>query len=397
MSQSKISAIMSNCRLRVSSQFLTMAVIWWVSVFCYIHRIRAEDAVPELNRLIADLPADGSVLELAQGTYTIGSTWTISRTGLTIRGAGMGKTVFVRSDSFRGLLINLNGEASTITDLTIDGNCPGVGQKTGAELALHQRNQVADMVEVKNFCHIGIAVPASGCRVTRCVITGLGNPAIPSVGIWHDAGKESTDAMITVDHNAVRNNGINGIYCTGGKIIVTNNQLFGNHCQTIPNGGGQIDIGSARTTNTDATITDNTVMNGGGVRAGGIELGGGKFFVARNTIRNHGIGGTGIARNAKTTMIDNIISNSGQYTVHPNRAGITAQAGATGFKLIGNRVFDDQPVKTQTWGIRIMPGCDQYEVRNNDVRGNLYPKGLLDESHARARAIAANVPPEANR
>ncbi len=133
------------------------------------------------------------------------------------------------------------------------------------------------------------------------------------------------------------------------------------------------------------------------MRAGGIELGGGTFFVAKNTIRNHGIGGTGIARNAKTTMINNVISNSGRNTTHPNRAGITAQAGATGFKLIGNRVFDDQPVKTQTWGIRIMGGCDQFEVRNNDVRGNVYGKGVLNESHARARTIDGNLPSEANR
>jgi len=347
--------------------------------------------------MVAELPDDASVLDLPQGTYLIGSTWTIPRAGITIRGAGIGKTVLVRSEGFRGFVVNMNGEGSTITSLTIDGNCPGPGQKTGPELALHGPKDIADGVEVKNFCHIGIAVFASECRVTRCVITGVGNPLIPSVGIWHDAGKQPTDSVITIDHNVVKDNGINGIYCTGGKITVTENQLYGNHCQTSPHGGGQMDIGNAFTTNTDAIITDNRVMNGGGMRAGGIELGGGKFFVARNTIRNHGIGGTGIAHNATGTMIDNIISNSGRNTAHANRAGLVVAAGATGFKIIGNRIFDDQPVKTQTWGILIGRGCDQFEVRNNDVRGNVNGRGLLDQSNARNRILAGNLPLEANR
>ncbi len=208
---------MLNYPLRVSRRFSLMAIISPIFVFAFAHQSRAEDATAELTQMIAELPADASVLELPEGTYTIGSTWNIPRGGITIRGAGMGKTVLVRSESFRGVLVNLNGEGSTIMGLTIDGKCPGVGQKTGAELALHQLNQIADMIEVKNFCHIGIAVPASGCRVTRCVVTGLGNPAIPSVGIWHDAGKEPTDATITIDHNVVKNNGINGIYCTWRK------------------------------------------------------------------------------------------------------------------------------------------------------------------------------------
>ena len=347
--------------------------------------------------MIAELPADASVLDLPEGKYTIGSTWVISRAVITIRGAGMGKTLLVRSDSFRGALIHMNGEGSTITNLTIDGNCPGPGHKTGGELGMHRPKQVAEMVEVKNFCHIGIGIGASECRVTRCVITGVRDPAIPSIGIWHDAGKEPTNAVITIDHNLVTNNGINGIYCTGGKIVISHNQLLRNHCQTIPSGGGQIDVGNVRTTNTNAVITDNTIVDGGGTRTAGIELGGGTFYVAANTIRNHAVCATGIAVNAKSTIIGNIISNSGQNTAHALRCGIVVQAGATGFQIDNNRIFDDQRVKTQTWGIQIKPGCDQFEVKNNDLRGNLYPKGLLNQSKAHNGVIAGNLPPDANR
>src|SRR5438094_6390301 len=173
---------MSNYLFHVSRRFLFMAVLCSVSVFTYIHRTRADDAVPELTQMIAELPADASVLDLPEGKYTIGSTWVISRAVITIRGAGMGKTLLVRSDSFRGALIHMNGEGSTITNLTIDGNCPGPGHKTGGELGMHRPKQVAEMVEVKNFCHIGIGIGASECRVTRCVITGVRDPAIPSIG-----------------------------------------------------------------------------------------------------------------------------------------------------------------------------------------------------------------------
>lgn len=379
------------------AQFVSTPVVCLIGLCWATGDIRAEDATPQFIRALAELPTDASVLELPQGTYTIGSTWVVTRPGITIRGAGIGKTILVRSSGFTGLLVSISAAGSTITGLTIDGNCSGQTQKTAAELMLHAPKGTAEMIEVKNFCHIGIAVPSSGCRVTQCVVTGTGDAAIPSVGIWHDAGQDSTNAVITIDHNLVKNNGINGIYCTGGKITIANNKLFGNHRQTVPNGGGQIDVGSVRTNNTEAVITDNIVADGGGMRTGGLELGSGRFYVARNTVRNHALAGIGLARSATGTIINNVVSNSGQNTAHPLRAGIVVGPGATGFKIIRNRVFDDRPTKTQTWGIHIKAGCDEYEVRDNDLRANIYAKGLLDESKARNRIVAENLPSEADR
>ena len=367
----------------------------------------ADDAVPELARTVSELSPDNSVVDIPEGVYTIGSTWVISRTGVSIRGAGPGKTILMRDPQFSGLLVKMDAKGSTISNLTLDGN------GTGTVIGLNGDRVAADTIEVKNFTHIGIAVPASGCRITNSVVTGFGSADVPSMGIWHDAGKLPTNSTITIDHNAIKNNGMCGIYCTGGEVVVTNNVINGNHIIANP-GGGQIDIGNAFTRNTVATVKNNTITDGGAPKAGGIELGGGKFTVIGNTIRNHGASGVGLGHNAIGAVIaDNTISNCGRNVAEANkpqnRAGIYIMYGAENVEITGNRCFDDQPNKTQTYGIILAPppvradprfaprAIEHVVVRSNDLRGNLHPEGLLNQSNARDRMISANLPAHANR
>jgi len=365
------------------------------------------DSVPALAQSVSELPADHPIFDLAEGVYTIASTWTISRTGVTIRGAGIGKTVLIRDAKFDGVMVKMDAENSTITDLTLDGN------GTATVISLNRPGAVADTIEVKNFGHIGIAAPASDCRISKCLVRGFADPAIQSMGIWHDAGRASTNATLTIDHNTIKNNGMCGVYCTGGKVTITNNHVSGNHIITSP-GGGQIDIGNAFTTNTVAVITGNTIVDGGSIKAGGMELGGGKFTVTNNVIRNHGLAGIGIGHNAIQAHISgNTISNSGQNIADNNkpqaRSGVYVGYGAANLEISGNRCFDDQPNKTQTWGIilvapptrpdaRFSPrAIEHIVVKDNDLRGNVHAEGLLDESRARDRTISGNRPVEANR
>jgi Right handed beta helix region len=363
----------------------------------------ASDSVPAILKSISELPADKSILELAEGNYSIGSTLRVSRPGITIRGAGIGKTVLTRDPAFTGSLVVVRAPNSSITNLTIDG------KGTTNMIYLAQPGDVADTVEVKGFTHIGIAVPPSGssCRVSNCLITG---PGTPSSGIWHDTGPTDTTSSLVIDHNVVTKS---GIYCTGGKITISNNQLSGNHCETR-GGGGQIDVGNAFTTNTVAIITGNTIVDGGGPQAGGIEMGGGDFTITNNTVRNHGLGGIGVGHNATRAKITgNVVSNSGHYIADKNRpqcrSGIYVLYGATNLEISGNRCFDDQPNKTQTWGI-ILTGLparpdprfpakttEHVTISNNDLRGNIHPEGLLDESGARDKIISGNLPAKANR
>jgi hypothetical protein len=368
----------------------------------------SDDTVASLNQALSDLPADSSVFEIPEGIYHIARTWTISRDHIMIRGAGIGKTVLIRQPGFTGHLISVYSEGSTITGLTIDGNGRGQTPKMGPELSLHRPRETAQAIEVKNFAHVGIAVYQPECRVTRCQITGLGGDT-DTMGVWYGAGT-STDSPIMIDHNTITGS---GIYCTGGIVTIADNRLSGNHC-TSSSGGGQIDIGNAFTTNTVATITGNTILSGGNIKSGGVDLGGGTFTVTNNTIRGQGTSGIGVGHNViKATITGNTISNCGRYFSEKNRpqvrSGIYVLYGAANIEISGNRIFDDQPTKTQTWGIILVPpparpdprflpkAMEHIIIKDNDLRGNVHGEGLLDESGARDRTISGNEPFQANR
>ena len=82
----------------------------------------AEDFVPALVQAVAELSSERKVLDLPEGAYTIASMWTITREGLTIRGAGIGKTVLRCDPKFTNIMVHIKGANTTITNLTLDGN-----------------------------------------------------------------------------------------------------------------------------------------------------------------------------------------------------------------------------------------------------------------------------------
>ncbi len=198
---SSISANRNPVRRRRWQSPATIAIIFAI-IFAVLSGIgchaSANDSVPELARAVSKLPVNSSVLDLPEGVYTIASTWAISRAGVTIRGAGAGKTILIRDPKFNGVMVKMDGANSTISNLTLDGN------GTATVISLNRPGSVADTIEVKNFDHIGIAVPSSDCRISKCLVSGFGNPAIQSIGIWHDAGRGPSDATITIDHNTIK-------------------------------------------------------------------------------------------------------------------------------------------------------------------------------------------------
>jgi hypothetical protein len=244
-------------------RFLTLPlVILSVALCTVISCAVAENSVPELARAMSELSADSSVVDIPEGVYAIGSTWVFSRPGVTIRGAGPRKTILMRDPQFAGVLVKMDAENSTISNLTLDGN------GTGTVISLNRGSVTADTI-VKNFTHIGIAVPPSGCPLTKSVVIGFGTADAPSICIWHDAGKLPTNSTIPIERSTIKNNGMCGIYCTGGEVVIGNNVISGNHITANP-GGGQIDIGNAFTRNTVATINANTIADGGGPKADGM-------------------------------------------------------------------------------------------------------------------------------
>lgn len=389
--------------------WMALIIVLAVSAFPGTTFAGNDKPMADLIRSLASLPDNNAVLEVPAGVYKVDGTWEITKPGLTIRGAGIGKTVFVKDADFTGPLVKMNADQSTITNLTLDGH--GMDSVIG----LKASGVVADTIEVKHFRHIGIAVPGTDCRVTNCAITGFGDPDIRSIGIWHDAGPGAANSSITIDHNVITENGINGVFCTGGRITISGNRFSGNHHQIEPVAGGQICVGNnGRAASTVAMITGNTVVDGGGMKTSGIETAGGSYTITNNTIRNHGMAGIVIGRNANRAVVSgNVISDCGQNVNDRNRpqvrAAIYVLYGAENVAITQNRCFDDQIHKTQTWGVLFVPPSprvhaqfpfrttDNIVITGNDLRGNIYPQGLLDQSGARDRTISGNQPAAANR
>jgi hypothetical protein len=129
--------------------------------------------------------------------------------------------------------------------------------------------------------------------------------------------------------------------------------------------------------------------------------------VTRNTIRNYDSGGIGGHNLIEATIAGNIISNCGRNVndrnAPQNRSGIYVGYGAANVLIAGNRCFDDQPNKTQTWGLILVPpprradprfaprATEHVVIKENDLRASLHSEGLLDQSGASDRMVSANL------
>lgn len=79
---------------------------------------------------------------------------------------------------------------------------------------------------------------------------------------------------------------------------------------------------------------------------------------------------TSAHRNKDGIISNNIIKNNDSDEGIKIWDNGTANAGALGIVVTGNRCFDDQGVPTQAYGITLQNQCDYIHVLNNDVRGN---------------------------
>ena len=161
------------------------------------------------------------------------------------------------------------------------------------------------------------------------------------------------------------------------------------------------------------SLQETPLLTGDGIKTGGLELGGGNFTVTNNTIRNHGSCRIGIGHNVIGARIaGNTISNCGRNLAERNRpqcrSGIYVGYGASNIVILRNRCFDDETNKTQTYGVILAPpsaradprfaakATEHVTIRDNDLRGNIHPEGLLDQSGARDKTVSGNLPRQAN-
>ena len=277
-----------------------------------------------------------------------------------------------------------------LSELAIDGNQPENSSFESEELSIARgaRDVLVRRVRIFNMNKIGIATEGTRVWILDSVIIGVGNrttsPA--AMGIW--AGPASRE--LTVSRCLIRNMRVNAIFVGGGRQnVISSNLLVGNHTQTSPVGGGQVDVTeNAR----DTLIIGNTVLAGGGSRTSGLELDASTgTMVVGNLVADQAIYGIILQSGSGFTVANNLIKNSG--TPATSTPAILVAAGVGGFTIIGNRAFDDRESKTQSWGLEIATGpSDFYTVVANDFRQNINDAGIRDGGIGRNKYLWGNLP-----
>ncbi len=340
---------------------------------------------PSLQACHNALPAAGGLMTLPPNSvFWLTGTLNITKNNVTLAGSGVGDSIIRRSPSLSsGHLITASGTGFRITGVTLDGD--GV-KNLAAEVALLGTGAVVDGIEVRNNAHIAIAVAASKAKITGSSLLGLGNADTGYMGIWFD---NSNVSDLIISDNVIKDQRLNGIFGSGRNVEIARNYLSGNHRQVYPTGGGQIAIKGVAT-NANISIVGNLVETGGGPVTSGLEIDGPGVSIVWNQIHGHGLFGIILQSGFGHEVVGNTVSNSG--TGFFPGPGIYVAAGISGFRILGNRVYDDQESKTQTWGIHVEIGSSaDYTIAGNDVRGNINTLGILDGGFGMNRQVYGNL------
>lgn len=329
--------------------------------------------------------AAGKMLYIPPGTYIVTSALRPA-SNTTIFGAGMGATTLKRTAVSTGFIINPANTASRIAirDLTVDGNYPTNAVNSNAEITANSCTDfLLDCVEVRAHNSIGINAAGTSVRIRNCVMRGPASATVgASFGIWLDAAS-SLDVLI--DGCDIQDYRLNAIYGGGIGLRIVNCYFAGNHRQTSV-GGGQIAWGPS--TLSGHLVQGNHFGAGGGTVTSGLEIDNvDDLIVADNFITSQGNYGIILQGGANVVLSGNTIKNS------VLGYGINVGPGVSQFRLVGNRCYDDQGVKTQAWGISIEAGAsDNYAIVGNDVRGNVNTAGLIDNGTGVNKQVEGNLP-----
>jgi parallel beta-helix repeat protein len=328
------------------------------------------------DMLVNSFPSVGGELYFPVGKYLFTSQCLISIPNVTVRGEGMGNTVILRGASLTGPMINFPEVNGRIENLTVDGN-GSLTTNTNKEIQFVKSGTEAHGVEVKNYRDRAIGVYDTA-QISNCVITGMADPAIPSMGIWM-APPTSSPAPgtpgvngVVITGNTIKDNGTVAIFACGRNVLINNNFIANNHRQVTPTGGGQIGVlsGLPLTPISNVVISGNVIDGtNGGQYTGGIEIDSGDVTVTGNTVTNNKASGIQIQANITNALVvGNTVRNNGTGL---NEGGITVRADIGNFQIIGNHVYDDQPVPTQSYGISVAAGsADNYVIAGNNTSGN---------------------------
>lgn len=337
--------------------------------------------------------AAGRVLYFPPGTYLMTSRLRPASYTHVI-GAGMGVSIIKRGAALTDELFLPESSAVGVhfSDLTVDGNAGVNTSNTGAELGVSHSISNTDCwferVEIKNFYGLGIGASGARHRIIECVITGLGTTSGSQYGVWF---ANAASSGVVVRGCTIRNCRQAAIYGGGTGFLIADNLISGNHVETSPTGGGQISWGDA---NGSGVVRGNRILAGGGDEATGIEVEGiyDGLIVEGNYIeeqQNWGIILQQVAGTGPIIVSNNVVKNCGTVGAVP---GIAVLAGISNFIITGNRCYDDQGTKTQTYGLKIDAGAsDNYAVYGNDFQGNL-TGAMSDGGTGTVKQVFGNLP-----
>lgn len=173
------------------------------------------------------------------------------------------------------------------------------------------------------------------------------------------------------------------------EIVVSNSIVAGN-------GGPGIVLNDVSNTALTFTITGNQIHDNSDI---GIKiLGGQRILIQGNHIYENDRDGIKLYTNSVSALINNVLIN-GNFIYNNGQAGLasandgvrleqTTAGSFDGVMIRNNRIFDDQGVKKQRYGVTISGTHTNTTIEGNDVRGN--NTGTINVATASTTCVVKN-------
>ncbi len=313
-----------------------------------------------------DNATSGDIITIATGTYT--ETLSITKSGITLQGAGVGQTILqgdvdctTSAGSIGGITLSQGISGTTIADLTVTGFDDGIQLLTGPIT----NTLIEDVAAITNCRHGIYSTMSSGfsgltLRRVNASSNNVVGPQRNGRGIWVINGVKQN---ITIEEGVFNSNRLVGIDISDGNVtdlLITSNQVISN---------GDAGIGVLGPKGTGSTlVVSNTVINNGRF---GIEI--------KNPTGNGNSSGTG-----SVVVSNNVVSRTVEATDvklrdyagiivfrrYPTGSNADQPSGVvvTGNQVSGYLVTDTFSGASEGFGI-VIAGSN-HTVANNNVTRN---------------------------
>ncbi len=375
-----------------------------------------------LNSAISQMGGQADLLQLEEGLYKISSS-ILAAPNLTMSGRGDATIIKLLDGANTTMITNLGGysiwrENVTLQHFKLDGN--KANQTAGHGILRTGTGAVYEGISLVNIWGRGISHNGGdGARLLGCYAAGCSRHGFHMEGSANaeisDCEAHECGTIVGVNENRAIH-GYNAanlkilrtrVYGGGGveqigawacpDVVISDCELydginmgiapFSVRAQVLRNriynaGNNAIDTRGEGYNLVEENFIDHVMRNplGGGtnsdVENSGICCNGSFNRLIRNTIAFCGRAGIHVANDEGNEFLENAIRNCGQQGAGP--AGIWIQLWAAdainkGTVIRRNRCYDDQPVKTQLYGVWLNPDVgyiDDVVIMENDLRNN---------------------------